>query len=230
MVGRKYPDILAFVALVFSAWKNTAYFAPVGNAVLNVSVPIEVKDSDPVPVLIVIFPARSFPSMLLVAPVPSPPANVNDGVPLPWLIRCQRVPLYISSPSVLLFVTIRFAAGLAIASRCAVVCGVIKTPFVVLTTSKTALAAASEVVPTANDVPILCTAEYSKAVPAPFTRMIDFALPSELNPVPPLEVDSCPVQPRVKDTFLSSETDGEPPSVSVTLVSSVLLRLPASVC
>ena len=48
-------------------------------------------------------------------------------------------------------------------------------------------------------------------------------------PVPPLVEASVPVQPSVRLASLSNDVAGFPPSVSVTLVSSVLVSAPADV-
>ena len=123
------------------------------------------------------------------------------------------MPLYTSSPSVSVFDTIKLAAGLEIASLCAVVIGASKTPFVVLTTSITADAAGSLVVPTARPVPILCVAEYSSAVPAALTLKIDFAEPKDVNPVPPFATGNVPVTPVDNGNpvqFINAPADGVP--------------------
>ena len=74
-------DIFAPLAASFAQLHMTAYFPPVGNALLNVIVPSVVAVNVPVPELTVILPARSVPSMLDVAPDPQPEPIVNVGVP-----------------------------------------------------------------------------------------------------------------------------------------------------
>ncbi len=61
---------------------KTAYLAPDGNALLKVSVPKVVAVKEPVPLVTVILPAKSVPSIALLAPEPQPLPIVKDGVPL----------------------------------------------------------------------------------------------------------------------------------------------------
>ena len=49
-------------------------------------------------------------------------------------------------------------------------------------------------------------------------------MPKVPNPVPPLDIANTPVHPSVNETFCNSAVPGVPPSVSVTFVSSVLVR------
>src|SRR3990167_6228290 len=49
----------------------------------------------------------------------------------------------------------------------------------------------------------------------------------DANPVPPRATDNSPLQPNVNDAAAISAIDGEPPSVSVTFVSSVFVRAAA---
>ncbi len=54
--------------------------------------------------------------------------------------------------------------------------------------------------------------------------LLNAPMPAVPVPVPPRDTASVPVQPSVNEVAASNAVVGDPPSVSVTFVSSVLLR------
>jgi hypothetical protein len=67
--------------------------------------------------------------------------------------------------------------------------------------------------------PTVPTAVYASAVPVPYTTVPEVGVAVLF--VPPLAMPRVPLQPRVREVAASKAVVGAPPSVSVTLVSSV---------